>query len=121
MNLPDLKMLALIDIFIFNIPRSIATEAVPYTLLEEIKDGQAISSKYDSKILRFKTPNIVVVFTNEEPTETMMSKDRWQIFKIDGNNLIPKLSVNAYDIDYDAGERMRALTGYDPSTIFKTS
>ena len=78
----------MIDIFIFNIPRSFATEAVPYTLLEEIKDGQAISSKYDSKILRFKTPNIVVVFSNGNPTERMMSRDRWQIFKIKDNNLI---------------------------------
>ena len=105
------RTLALIDIFIFNIPRSFATLDVPYTLLEEIKDGQAISSKYDSKILRFKTPNIVVVFSNEDATETMMSKDRWKIFKIDGNNLIPKQSME----DYDAGERMRALTGYEPS------
>ena len=105
------RTLALIDIFIFNIPRSFATLDVPYTLLEEIKDGQAISSKYDSKILRFKTPNIVVVFSNEDATETMMSKDRWKIFKIDGNNLIPKQSMD----DYDAGERMRALTGYEPS------
>ena len=87
------RTVALIDIFIFNIPRSFAAVDVPYTLLEEIKDGQAISSKYDSKILRFKTPNIVVVFSNEDCTERMMSKDRWKIFNIDGNNLIPKTII----------------------------
>ncbi len=61
------RLLSLIELFIFNIPRSFSQENVPYNLLEQLKDGQAISTKYDSKCLRFKTPNIVIVFANYMP------------------------------------------------------
>ena len=34
------------------------------TPLEQIKDGNAISSKYSSTVLKFKVPNMVIVFSN---------------------------------------------------------
>ena len=77
------RTILLIDVFIFNIPRSFSVDNVPYTLLEQLKDGQAISTKYDSKVLRFKTPNIVLVFANDGPCRSNMSVDRWEIFNID--------------------------------------
>ena len=46
-------------------------------MLENIKDGQEEASKYNSEIIKFRTPNIVVVFSNE------LSSDRWNVFKID--------------------------------------
>ena len=55
-------VLPLIDVFMFNIPRSFSRMDVPYELLEEIKDGNAVSTKYDSKRITFKTPNIVLIF-----------------------------------------------------------
>ena len=80
---------SLIDVFIFNVARSFHIWHVPYTLLEKIKDGQAISTKYDSKSLDFKTPNIVLVFSNNPPSLQKMSKDRWRKFQISrGKNLI---------------------------------
>ena len=60
---------------------------VPYTLLEEIKDGQAISTKYDSKVLNFKKPNILIVFSNTQPIITRVSKDRWKIYDITKDKL----------------------------------
>ena len=63
---------------------------VPYELLEEIKDGNAVSTKYDSKRLTFKTPNIVLVFSNEQPIITKISKDRWSIFNIVRGDLIKR-------------------------------
>ena len=77
------RLLSLIELFIFNIPRSFSRENVPYNLLEQLKDGQAISTKYDSKCVRFKTPNTVVVFANYMPCQTEMSLDRWKMFTID--------------------------------------
>ena len=50
--------------------------------MESIKDGTAVSSKYNSDIMRFKTPNIVVVFSNHMPKTKELSKDRWKIFRI---------------------------------------
>ena len=76
------RVVSLIDIFIFNIPRSFSSDDVPYNLLEQLKDGQAFSTKYDSKVLRIKTPNVVLVFANYEPSKVKMSFDRWQIFNI---------------------------------------
>ncbi len=46
-----------------------------YEVLENIKDGRAISSKYASEIIRFRTPNVVIVFSNAGPDMTQLSKD----------------------------------------------
>ena len=76
------RIVSLIDVFIFNIPKSFSIDNVPYNLFEQIKDGQAISTKYDSKVLRFTTPNVVLVFANAQPCRSKMSLDRWQTFNI---------------------------------------
>ena len=47
------------------------------------QDGQAEASKYNSEIIKFRTPNIVVVFSNENPERKELSSDRWNVFKID--------------------------------------
>ena len=36
----------------------------------------------------FKTPNTVVVFSNEKPDVSELSKDRWKIFQIRDDDLI---------------------------------
>ena len=82
------RSLSLVDVFIFNIPRSFKVQDVPYTLLEDLKDGQAITSKYDSKVLRFASPNVVILFSNEEPCSDKLSRDRWKIYTIFGDNLL---------------------------------
>ena len=55
------------DIFLFNDTRAIDTQEKNYAILELIKDGNAVSSKYNSQVLTFKTPNIVIVFSNYLP------------------------------------------------------
>ena len=90
------RVYALIDVFLFNVPRSFSNknaEHFPYELLEEIKDGHAVSCKYDSKYLRFKTPNTVVVFSNGGPDKDKMSMDRWKIFNISGGQLFEGLKA----------------------------
>ena len=82
------RILSLIDLFIFNIPRSFYMDDFPYAILEEIKDGNAVSTKYDSSILELNTPNIVVVFSNEAPDKRRMSKDRWSVYNIGGEYLL---------------------------------
>ena len=81
------RMISLINIFVFNIPRSFNMKDLPYTLLEEIKDGQAISTKYDSKVLNFRKPNILIVFSNTQPIFNRVSKDRWKIYDITKDEL----------------------------------
>ena len=51
------------DIFMFNEGRSSSEDVRPcYPVLEAIKDGTTINGKYQSEVLRIKTPNIVIVF-----------------------------------------------------------
>ena len=53
-----------------------------YQILEGIKDGVAISGKYDGGFVKFKEKNIVIVFSNKYPKKSHLSKDRWRIFEI---------------------------------------
>ena len=53
-----------------------------YRILESIKDGFAISGKYNAKKQVFKKPKIVIVFANEYPRAAELTKDRWLILKI---------------------------------------
>ena len=73
------------DIFVFNLLRS--GSVVAYDLLENLKDGNLISSKYKSKVLKIKTPNTVIVFSNSHPNMDQLSADRWKIYEIVGNDL----------------------------------
>jgi len=75
------------DIFLFNIPKSVNTSTeIDYEMLESIKDGKLFTSKYDSQRIKVNTPNIVMVFSNDEPNTTKLAKDRWKLFFIE--NLI---------------------------------
>ena len=83
------RSLSTVDIFLFNDTRSIVTDTkVVYRILEDIKDGAATASKYDTKVVKFKTPNQVVVFSNTIPEKKNLSIDRWQIFRTSTDGLI---------------------------------
>ena len=89
------EIVSLIDIFLFNVPRSFNMDEFPYEMLEELKDGKAESTKYNSIKLQVNTPNIVLVFSNENPDKERMSNDRWVIYLIGGGVL---LHSNGYKV-----------------------
>ena len=70
------------DIFLFNLPRGGYLGTEQYKILESIKDGSAVDGKYNSQKLYFKKPNVLIVFANNEPNRSKLSKDRWIILKI---------------------------------------
>ena len=70
------------DIFLFNEPRATSQESCNYSILESIKDGTAVSSKYNNDVMRFKIQNVVVVFSNHMPNTRELSKERWKIYRI---------------------------------------
>ena len=76
------------DIFLFNVGKAKTFEDVNYDVLEKIKDGRTIASKFHSIELKFKTPNIVIVFSNDNPDTKQLAADRWRIFAIKENELI---------------------------------
>ena len=75
------------DIFLFNDARATNYETCCYTVLEMIKDGSAVASKFNSERIQFKTPNIVVVFSNAGPKMNQLSKDRWKVYFINKDGL----------------------------------
>lgn len=55
---------------------------VSYQGIEEIKNGIFFSTKYESKMVIFNCPH-VIVFANFAPDESKLSMDRWRIIKIE--------------------------------------
>ena len=86
--------LATTDIFLFNIARSKrAFEEINYKILEDLKDGDAFADKYDSQLLKIKSPNVVMVFSNDMPEHCKMSVDRWRVFYIENDELLTEEDV----------------------------
>ena len=80
--------LATTDMFLFNHQRCVSSEECCYSLLEMIKDGYASAPKFQGALLRIKTPNLVIVFSNREPRMHSLSQDRWKIFSIRDGKLV---------------------------------
>lgn len=64
-------------IIIFDIPR-VNKEHVSYQAIESLKNGCFFSGKYESGMVRFNKPHLIV-FSNEEPETHKLSEDRWVI------------------------------------------
>ena len=73
------------DIFVFNHARS-QDNPVNYNILEHIKDGCAPASQ----VIKFKTPNMVIVFSNHPPDRSRLSKDRWREYFITSTGELQK-------------------------------
>ena len=79
--------LATTDIFLFNHQRCVPSEDCCYSLLEMIKDGHASAPKFHGSLLRFKKPNLIIVFSNRDPRIRSLSYDRWKICLITKDGL----------------------------------
>ena len=76
------------DIFLFNIGKAKKkTDSVNYEVLEDLKDGDAFAAKYNSQQLKIRTPNVVMVFSNEKPNTNQLAMDRWKLLYITDDNL----------------------------------
>jgi len=71
-----------VPIVIWDIPRCIENvDYISYSAIEEIKSGRIFSTKFESGMVIFNKPHIIV-FANQPPNEKKMSADRWQIVNI---------------------------------------
>ena len=73
---------------LFDVGRGATLEDVNYNVLEKIKNGGIVANKYNSAELKFQTPNIVIVCSNDKPEVKNLSKDRWKIFRIQNEDLL---------------------------------
>ena len=99
-NVLQKRTLGTIDIFLFNDSRSVSGDELNlYRILEDIKDGQATTSKYNNDNIRFKTPNTVMVFSNHDPNLKKLSEDRWILLHPDSDGLKDILSTYKQNIE----------------------
>lgn len=68
-------------IIFVDAPRSKQGEYLQYDFLEQLKDQQVFSTKYESR-MKFLAKCHVVVFMNEDPDETKLSADRFKYIRI---------------------------------------
>ena len=94
------RPLSTTDIYLFNEPRAVTHESYNYSILESIKDGTAVASKYNNDVMRFKIPNVVTVFSNHMPNTKELSKDRWKIFSIVKAGL-KNVTVQVWKLQHD--------------------
>ena len=69
-------------VYMFDCPRSKQGEFIQYDFLEEVKNGNVFSGKYESKNKRFETPHVVVAM-NEMPDMDKLSMDRYRVINLD--------------------------------------
>lgn len=69
------------EIIIIDIPRSISSDFISYTGIEEIKNACFFSTKYESDMVIGNCPHLFI-FANEEPNKDKLSLDRWAIVNI---------------------------------------
>lgn len=76
-------------IYIVNMPRAMNKTALGqfYAGMEQLKDGMLYDTRYHGKQMIIDEPNILVL-TNVEPDVNMLSKDRWNLWKINGEILV---------------------------------
>lgn len=68
------------QILMLDIPRS-KTREISYSGIEEIKNGIFFNTHYESKMVVYEEPH-VIVFSNSLPKMKEMSQDRWKIIKL---------------------------------------
>jgi hypothetical protein len=78
------KMTIKPEIVIFCCPRN-SEGYMSYDALEQVKDGMFFSGKYESEMVLFNNPH-VIVFANFKPDEAKLSIDRWKIVNLGGEN-----------------------------------
>lgn len=68
------------DIILLDIPRQ-NRKYISYSAIEKLKDGMFYSGKYEGGVVVYDDVH-VIVFSNSEPDEEMMSEDRWDVKEI---------------------------------------
>lgn len=87
MDMPESKL------YMIDLPRAISKENLHgmFSAIEVLKSGYAYDDRYSFKERYFNPPRVFVT-TNQIPDRRMLSLDRWQLWKIADNELVPYYS-----------------------------
>ena len=102
------------DIFLFHTYKNDQVKDLDYRLLENIKDGWTMSTQYGNDI-HFKTPNVIIVFSNMYPDFHQLSEEKWKIFKI--NRMMELKEVTMYTNRVRINNRMKMIFESDDEEL----
>lgn len=86
------------SMYFVDMPRAIGKERLYqlYGAIEEIKSGYAFDDRYSFKDKYFDPPRVVVI-TNTKPDLKLLSSDRWNLWSIVNDDLVPFSELEARD------------------------
>lgn len=72
--------------YLIDMPRAMSKKHLNgfYAGVETLKNGTVYEDRYSFKKRRMDRPQIIV-FTNVEPNQDLLTRDRWKIYEIDGS------------------------------------
>ena len=85
--------------YLVDMPRGMKKDKLAgfYSGLESLKNGVMYDKRYGFKKRRIDRPQIIV-FTNAQPDWTLMSPDRWTVFRItEDKNLVPEEIITSFE------------------------
>jgi len=76
--------------YLFDLPRAMGKDnlAQTFAAIEQVKSGFVMDTRYRYRMLRMTNPG-VCVFSNAYPDLKLLSADRWKIWKIINDDLVP--------------------------------
>ncbi len=77
-------------VYTMDMPRAMSKNGLSdlMSAIETIKDGYAADLRYKFREKNFDCPNIWI-FTNKVPPKWMLTEDRWRLWKVVENELVP--------------------------------
>lgn len=82
--------------YVFDLPASCKEEFMPYSLMEKIKDGAIVSTKYEGGI-KMLLNNKVIVMANIGPNPDAFKKNRLAVYSPKKNLLTGEISLKKLD------------------------
>lgn len=65
-------------IILIDLPRTYDSDYLSYAGIEEVKNGMFFNTKYESEMIIFNRPHIII-FSNNLPKKENLTPDRWEI------------------------------------------
>ena len=89
-----------------------------YNLLEKIIDGKVFATKYNTKKMRFKTPNVIIVFSNMYPDTRGFSEDMWLIFKINSRMMLQEVTTEKNKKKEEVNDAQQSYMDWRKKTVY---
>lgn len=101
-------------LFLFDMPRALRKDQLYqfYAGIEELKNGYAFDNRYKFREQYFDCPNIWV-FSNKYPDTDLLSMDRWKVWRVEDEQLVPYSTLELNLSDAKINPKLTSTTPMD--------